>query len=103
MKRKVLAVITLSALVLCALSGEAFSAVKKKMPRKKSTTPAVSQHVKKPDPHSYRKGFTQDQAEQAELVAKEIAEHVMSDSSLQTDLQKGFADGQIGLANYGEH
>ena len=88
--RKIFALLMLSVMVLSCMSGESFAA-KKKTARKK-TAPAQQTEQKAPtkkaDPHGYYKGLTQKQGEQADAVAREIADAVMAEGSLVTDLQK---------------
>ena len=76
--------------VMCLLVPEA-SCAKKKSRAKKAQTPAktqTTQTAKKPDPHSYYKNLTQEQAEAADKVAQKIAQTIMSDERFNTDLLK---------------
>ena len=84
--RRILAVILTAIAVIIAFSPEAYCAKKKKSRAK--TSQVQSQPVKKQDPHSYYRGLTQEQAEQADSVARKIAEAVMSEKSLTSDLQR---------------
>lgn len=85
MKRTVALILAVIALTL-AFSPEAYCAKKKKS-RPKTSQPQT-QPVKKSDPHSYYRGLKPEQAEQADNVARKIADAVMSEKSLTSDLQR---------------
>ena len=73
--------------VTCLFVPEA-SCAKKKSRAKKSQTPAKTQTAKKADPHGYYKNLTQEQADASDRVAQKIAQAIMSDARLSTDLLK---------------
>ena len=83
MKRITAAVVVALLSVMIFLVPEA-SCAKKKSRAKSSQT----QTLKKPDPHSYYKGLTQAQSDEADRVAKEIAENIMNDDRLVLDIHR---------------
>lgn len=70
-------------LMICSFTDTAYSAKRKSRQR-----PAQTQEVREADPHSYYKGLTKAQAEEADRIAKDIAQKVRADKSLNTDLKK---------------
>lgn len=70
-------------IVICLFTDTAYSAKKKSRQR-----PAQTQEARKADTHSYYKGLTKQQGEEADRIAKGIAQKIMADKSLDTDLKK---------------
>ena len=83
--------------VMLSFVPEASCAKKKSRARTAQTQP-----VKKPDPHGYRKGLTDSQADEADRIAREIAGNVMNDSRLVTDLHRVRAASRI-VARFCQH
>ena len=77
-------------LMICSFTDAAYSAKRKSRQR-----PAQTQEVRKADPHSYYKGLTKAQGEEADRIAQDIAKKVMADRSLNTDLKKVRAASKI--------
>ena len=70
-------------IVICLCTNTAYSAKKKSRQR-----PAQTQEVRKADLHSYYNGLTKAQGEEADKIARDIAQKVMTEKSLNTDLKK---------------
>ena len=77
-------------LMICSFTDAAYSAKRKSRQR-----PAQNQEVRKADPHSYYKGLTKAQGEEADRIAQDIAKKVMAERSLNTDLKKVRAASKI--------
>ena len=86
--KKLTAIFLVSVFAVIGLFVPEASCAKKKSRAKKAQTPAKTQTVKKSDPHSYYKNLTQEQAEAADKVAQKIAQTIMSDGRLTTDLHR---------------
>ena len=72
-KRKLLLLTVVFVVIICLFENTAYSAKKK---------------ANKSELHSYYKGLTKTQAEEADKIARGIAERIKADKSLNTDLKK---------------